>query len=354
MKNQSIVLAVVSVPAFLLACSSGGGGDGDKVACTSAAATANPQPSSCNGAAFTVQNANDYAFSSEINLPPVTVKSMTNLTVDWSAVTQDFLGHPLNTVNDLNTASLLMWSLPLSELETKLNADTLTQIDLLTPVPPAWPPTGGTTMGMTSAQIYDFKVNGYEIGPTQYNQFLDPAMYPKSMNSYMVAVATGTTLGQGFRMLQTFEVDPGSSATTVALKNNSAQLTCQVSLRNLTITGVPGGTPGLTLDYTQLTTNALGATFDVSYITSAVVGHYAETPAELEKKFLDLDQGIAMEYYRADIADVGTVDFTTLKDKNGASFPGINDNGTWLVGLICGNCRNPAPWFMSILKPCAS
>jgi len=23
-----------------------------------------------------------------------------------------------------------------------------------------------------------------------------------------------------------------------------------------------------------------------------------------------------------------------------------------VVGLICGNCRNPAPWYLTILKPC--
>jgi hypothetical protein len=352
MKNQSIVMVAVSVSltGWLGGCSSGSG-NGDKVACTSKPATANPQPSTCNGASFVVQDAADYTFSSVIKLPPVTVKSMTNLTIDWSAVTQDFLGHKLDAVNDLDTVALLMWALPLAELETKLNDDTLSQIDLNTPVPPSWPP-DGNTMGKTSAQVYDFEVNGYAVPPADYNMYLDPAKYPPSGNSYMAAVATGTELGQGFRMLQTFQLDPGSSSTTVALKNDSAQLTCEVSLRNLTITGVPAGTPGLTLDYTQVTKTATGASFDAASITSAVVGRYTETPEELEKKFLDLDL-IAADYYRTDITDVGTVDFTKLKSASGASFPGVGSDGTWLVGLICGNCRNPAPLFMTILKPCA-
>jgi hypothetical protein len=297
-----------------------------------------------------VQDAADYTFSSRIKLPPVTVKSMTNLTIDWSAVTQDFLGHKLDTINDLDTALLLMWALPLSELETKLNDDTLSQSDLNTPLPPSWPP-DGNTMGKTAAQTYDFKANGYTVTPAMYNMYLDPSTYPATANSYMAAVATGNELGQGFRMLQTFKLDPGSSSTTVALKNDSAQLTCEVSLRNLTMTGVPAGTPGLTLDYTQLTKTATGATFDTAFITSAVVGHYTETPEELEKKFLDLDL-IAADYYTTQIADVGTVDFATLKNKSGASFQGVTADGTWLVGLICGNCRNPAPLFMTILKPC--
>ena len=137
----------------------------------------------------------------------------------------------------------------------------------------------------------------------------------------------------------------------MTIKNDSTKLTCEVSLRNLTITGVPGGTPGLTLDYTQLSKSVHGATFDPAAITNAVVGHYSETPEELEKKFLDLDL-IATDYYTTEITDAGTLDFTALKDKNNASFPGVSSDGTWLVGLICGNCRNPAPLYMTILKPC--
>ena len=353
MKNKSIALVAMSMSLLLFsgACSSGddGGNNSTKPACTSMPVSGTPQMT-CNGANFTVQDASDYTFASEIKLPPVTVKSMANLKVDWSAVTQDFLGHPLSTTADLNSVSLLMWQMPLAQLETKLNADTLSQIDLITSPPPSLPPPNMTLSG-TSAQVYDFKVNGYTVNQADYNMYLDPAMYPSSGFSYMAAVATGTDLGQGFRMLQTFNLDAGSSSTTVALKNNSTKLTCEVSLRNLSVTGVPGSTPSLKLDYTALTKNAHGAAFDPSYITSAVVGHYSQTPEELEKQFLDLDL-IATDYYRTDITDVGTVDFSTLKDKNNASFPGVDGNGTWLVGLICGNCRNPAPWFMTVLKPC--
>jgi hypothetical protein len=111
----------------------------------------------------------------------------------------------------------------------------------------------------------------------------------------------------------------------------------------------------MTLDWKEMVTrganNALGAVFKDGYVTNAIVGHYSETPAELEAKFLDLDM-IATKYYRADIASGAMLDFTTLKDDAGNSFTGVTDDGTWMVGLICGNCRNPAPWYMTILKPC--
>ena len=355
MRSQVAAL-FVAVLSLNVACGSNGSDDGGATSgCTSAAVTTSPQPMACMGTNLVASATNNYAFSSTMRLPPVTVKSMSNLKFDWSAVTKNFLGNPISTTGDLNMVNVLLLSSPLAEVENKLNADTLSLQDVVVSPPPGWPAPGTSTNGMTSANLYDFTVNGAEITLDQFNMFFDAATYPASAFTYMATVAKGMTPGEGNQMLQTFNLDPASSATTVTLKNDSTRLTCQVSLRNLTITGVTAGTPALTLDWTQMVTsmanNALGATFKENYITRAIVGHFAETPEQLEKKFLSLDM-IATKYYSADIVTGSSLDFTTLKDSAGGSFPGVSADGTWMVGLICGNCRNPAPWYMTILKPC--
>ena len=356
MRTQITALFAASTSFFVAACSSSSNNGGATTACTSAAVTNAQQQVACMGANIVANEANNYAFTSTMKLPPVTVKSMSDLKFEWGGVTQDFLGHTIDPKTDLDIISLLIFSVPISELETRLNADTLTQQDVLVVPPPSWPadPVAGTG-GVTTAQLFSFTGNGTPITPDMFYQYLDPATLPPTMFSYMVAAASGTTIGEGFRMLQTFKLDAASSSTTIAIKDNSTQLTCQVSLRNLTITGVPGGTPALTLDWSDMVArsakNGLGGVFKDNYVTSAIVGHFAETPAELEKKFLDLDM-IATTYYTADITQGAMLDFSTLKDKNGAAFPGVDDTGTWMVGLQCGNCRNPAPWYMAILKPC--
>jgi hypothetical protein len=184
------------------------------------------------------------------------------------------------------------------------------------------------------------------------NQYFDATLYTPASASFIVGVQTGTDLGRQLRMLQSFNLDPTSTNTNVVLKDDSTKLTYSANLHDLTITGVPGGTPALTLDWSQMTTNGLGRPFTQGVVTSAIVGHYTQTPAQLEAQFLDLDR-IAVATYRADITSGSVLDFSTLKDANGASFPGVDDSGTWLVGLTCGNCRNPAPWYMTILKPCS-
>jgi hypothetical protein len=306
------------------------------------------QPTMCFGPNIVANEANDYAFSSAITLAPVKAAQMSNLAFDWSGLTRDFEGHALDPTKDLSLAIVMFWSLPLADFEKALNADALFPSDLILSPPLSLE----LTPGMTSAHLYDFTINTTPVTPEMINQYFDVTMYPPANNSFIVGVQSGIDLGRQIRMLQSFSLDGSSSATNVALENDSTQLSYHANLHDLTITGVPGGTPALTLDWTQMTTNGLGRDFTEGYVTSAVVGHYTQTPAQLESQFLDLDR-IAIATYRADLASGSVLDFTTLKDANGAEFPGVDDDGTWLVGLFCGNCRNPAPWYMTILKPCS-
>jgi hypothetical protein len=300
----------------------------------------------CFGTNVVATEKSNYVFSSQMMLPPVTVASMANLKFDWSGLHKDFLGRAVNPAQDLDLALVMLWSLPLTDFQKALNADTLFTSDLIVS-----PPLGLLIKGKTSAQLHDMKINDTSVSVEMFNEYFDAAQQTPANSTLLVAVQTGTGLGRGIRMLQSFQLDTKSTATDVALTDNSTKLTYSANLHDLTITGVPARTAGLTLDWSQMTKNALGAEFKPSYITSAVVSHFTQTPAELETKFLDLE-AIATATYRADVPSGSVLDFTTLKDSGGAAFPGVDDTGTWVIGLVCGNCRNPAPWYLTILEPC--
>ena len=52
-------------------------------------------------------------------------------------------------------------------------------------------------------------------------------------------------------------------------------------------------------------------------------------------------------------ATAGTsMNFAALQTDDGQASSGIDDIGIWLVVLQCGHCRNPAPWYLSVLEPC--
>ena len=220
-------IAVLAAPLCLMALGCGGGGG-------------TPQPTMCFGADVVANETNDYAFSSTITLQPVTVAPMSNLTFDWSGLTKDFLGRPLAPATDLGTAIVMIWDLALADFETALNADALYTADLVVS-----PPLNLPLAGATSGQLYDFLVNGTAVTPAMFNAYFDATLYTPDSSTFIVGVQTGTDLGRNIRMLQAMNLDASSTVTNVALTNTSTKLTYTANLHDLTITGVPGGTPAL-------------------------------------------------------------------------------------------------------------
>jgi hypothetical protein len=302
----------------------------------------------CSGTSLKASEAHNYSFSSRLTFPPITVAANTELTLDWEGVTQDFMNHPLDPRNDLKKIRVFLWKLPLASLEEKTNADTLLMKDLVT-----LPLEYSTDGSGTSAKLFQFSNSG-EPSEEMILSFFDPDLYPSDRYSYTVMASGSLLLGEGTKMIQSFRVEKGNPETTVRLTASSTGLEWEAHLQNAQVTGIPAGQAAITLDWTDMKTNALGNPFEPpSYIAEVLIGHYDESVAELETKFLDIEL-IAKELYRATI-DAGTsIDLRTLTLDGDSSthFPGIDDTGTWLVALQCGACRNPAPWYLTVLKPC--
>jgi hypothetical protein len=305
-------------------------------------------PSGGSGSnSLVASEAHNYAFASTLTFPPIKVAPKSDLLLDWSGVTKSFLGHTLDTKKDLNTILVLMWKLTLEDLQTKLNDDALKQRDFITL--PLQFTTDGNAM---SAKLLAFTNTGAPSAELIMS-YLDPVEYPPVSNTYTFMAASGDVLGEGTKMIQSFQIDSTSTNTKVSLTTDSTKLTYTANLHDLTPTLVTAGEKALTLDYSQLSKNALGNEWVASNITKALVGHYTQTPVELESKFLDIEL-IATKLYRGEIT-TGTKailsNLKTDKDKGEESFPGIDGTGTWIVALQCGGCRNPAPWYLSVLKP---
>jgi hypothetical protein len=339
-RAQHLLLAAGGlIPLLTVSCGSSGGGS-PSVTCT-------------NGTIVAAE-ANNYSFQSSIMLHPVKVKSMSDLTFDWGGVTKDFQGHAVDPVADLTTIFVLLVDLPSATFENQLDNDTFNTADVKITPPPQYAATGKTT-----ASLYeDFMAGGQPVTPSLAAPYLDAATWTPANSTFAIAAETGPNLGKNIRMLQSFELDDSSTNTNVTLTNTSTTLTYSANLHSLHPTGVPAGTAALTLDWSQIQTNALGNSFGNSLgypttaITSTIVGHYSQSLSQLESQFLDL-QTIAEDLYTASAPYGTTLDFTTLRDSAGNPFTGVTSDGIWLVGLICGNCDNPAPWYLTVLEPVA-
>ena len=86
-----------------------------------------------------------------------------------------------------------------------------------------------------------------------------------------------------------------------------------------------------------------------------MVGFYAMSRAELEKKALNYRE-VATELYEIPIVDgATTVDLALAKTSDGKTFSGFTApngaDGFWAVGLVCSSCQIPAPIAVAILNP---
>jgi hypothetical protein len=321
-----------------------------------------------------LQAANNYTFASNITLTPTKVKANEpNLDFDWSGVTTDFLGRKMDPATDIDSTLLVILSLTAEQFEQHLNADdgTLTQfnqgaLQLL------------TNKTLTKGNLEDFGVptqpqNTYKTSADVkkgVDDYLNPAVSDPTKTILALMPSTGTDPGSGARMIQVFTVDTASTTTSLALGSNtrtapganghtggttgpSMSVTYDTSLQKLTPLGLPAGNPNITVDWSGLTMNGLGRTWEARSITKLTVGHYTQSLTELENQFFDLET-IATSLYSEYVPSDDPISLSGLKDAQMNAFPGIDDSGTWIMALFCDPkyCGNPAPWFLTVLKPC--
>ena len=373
--NSKSFFAVV--PALLLACSAPAASTGTPNAggSSSAAGSASGGSSNaaeCSSGTLKVQAASNYTFSSEIKLTPRSVKPKSELTFDWSQLSSDFLGRPANPTTDIDSVLLVVFNLTLQQLEDTLNADdgtvgtkTAAVLQLL------------TNQAVTSKSLYDFGVPGtpektYRTEASvkaSVDEYLDPAIRDPSTHIIAVMPSQGTQAGKNLRMIQTLQLDDTSSTTKVDIVGStritaaesghsggtqgpSASITYDVDLRHLAPIRVPQGQAGLSVDWSAMTDNGLGHPWLARSISRVFVGHYTQSLAELETQFFDLET-IATDLYTLHVDNDDPVSLTGLKTAGGKAFSGVDDTGVWVLALSCSDfCSSPAPWYLTVLKPC--
>ena len=294
--------------------------------------------------AIITSNDKNYEFHSDLTIDLTPVKPSSDLTLDWSGVTTDFLKRAVDQ-NKIDMIEVSLWNMTLDAFEDGLNNDTLQNPIVIADIKPPH--------GQLSESILKLEVPAGPLDEPTILSYLSDTNYPPANHLFAVMVATGDMYGQGTYMLGGFKMDPTSTNTQVNITSQSTKVDFTAKIAGRPATYIPAGTGAITMDWGKQKLTAAGAEFLPSSITRFRIGHYTQSVTELEgDNFLQLDE-IAQEMYEAPV-DVGTkISFDkAVNTKTGAPFAGIDDTGTWLVALNCGACQNPAPWYLSILKPC--
>lgn len=289
----------------------------------------------------------DYSFSSTLDIQSTRVKSLSDITYDWSGLTQDMLGNDIDPMLDIAMITIVLWELSEDVLMDKLNDDDWAMKDIVAP---------GmiyTYNDTTSANYFSLlSGGGLPMTEEELLEFVDTETFAPEDHTYSIMLSTGTTLGQDASMLAFFNLDPDETNTEVFITNGSTDLEYTVDLNSLTKAAIPAETSAIVVDWTEsLELNALGQEFIPTAITEAMLAHYPDlSTQDLEEDFLHLEE-LAETIWRAEIPAGTSVELSELLD-DGSSFSGIDENGTWIFALMCGACSNPAPWFITVFETC--
>lgn len=101
-----------------------------------------------------------------------------------------------------------------------------------------------------------------------------------------------------------------------------------------------------TLDWSALTTDALGKAYDDELGDELFLARF-DDPSGLEASVLDWE-ALAAEWYTMDVERETDARLDLARDGEGAVFPGFSE-GTWLVGVRCSSCFSPFPlWVVTV------
>jgi hypothetical protein len=381
-------LLLVFLPAFLAACGGDNGGTGGTGAGAAGGAGGSGAMAGtgmtgggtggtsgggqCVSGTLVADPVNNYTFTSDIKLTATKIApNNPDILFDWSGLTTDFLGHTTNPATDIDSVLLVILSVSVDQLQKHINDD-----DGMLQTFGQGPLQFYTHDTATSAKLRAFSVATQE-GTTYddpsvkaaVDDTLDPTKTDYTTHTLMLMPSNGTVAGSGARMIQPLIIDPQSTTTTVTTMAStrlapganghtggttgpSMSITYDVDLQKLVPVNVPAATTNIMVDWSKLTTNGLGREWVSRSITKISVGHYTQSLTDLQNQFLDLET-LPTDLYSAYVPSDDPISLSGLKAGDKA-FTGIDDTGTWILALFCDPryCGNPAPWFLTILKPC--
>jgi hypothetical protein len=270
-----------------------------------------------------------------------------DITINWCGLTEDLQQHPMDPLDDVDMASLIVFqNLTQEEVEVGLSENSLQQVDMTVFVNNTDFQAGGSLDNECEFHLSDMSLFGNDIDIEQYFN----ASYGAT---WLFVLSKGTIPAVGTLMAAFLEPTAGETTAYVELTNDSTVLNFDVDLTTLTKVPGPTGDPALTADWANLTTSGLGIDFTTGDVDQLMIGHYASlTPEDLQTQFLDIEI-IADDLYNMDLETVTTADMSQATSADGTGFPGFDDTGTWLVALRCTTCPNPAPPYLTIIDPCS-
>jgi hypothetical protein len=279
-------------------------------------------------------DAQNYAFDSSLFSTPQTVQAYADITIDWSGLSTDILDRSMEPGEVDQLLLVRIDDATPEEVLADLAMDDLKQSDVYG-IAEYWP-----TDGATSALLSDFLV-------VPAGSILEPSEILEPGPTYLLAAIT-ESLG-GVRMLGFMDAQTDSEVVSVLLDTETASLTYTVDLEHgERIQGV-----GSLVDWADLSQDMVGKTLKLNKLDELILGRYTVSVEAIESDFLRVKE-LADDLWEVNVEGLpGLLDLNGQESLQGSVFQGFDETDTWLIGLLCGTCYNPAPLFLGRVEAVA-
>lgn len=272
----------------------------------------------------------NFTFSSTLESQPLSARSQTALSLDWSTLTKDLLGNPISPQEDIAKISLLLFAnLNHEQVLDGVSNENLRQSDLsgyAEYVP---------TADQTTTTLDSFSLQGVSLDPEEH--------LGDQAGTFMLLAANES---EESLMLSFFLTDAQEDNEHVELTAHSTSLSYTVDLEDQDIVR-PNSAQNYVLDWQSITQSGTGMPIQGGQIDSIMLAGFSQSLEELEEQFLQLPD-VAQEYYTMEIGYETGLDMSALSE---LGFSDFSTQERWLFALRCARCLNPAPLFVGIIEP---
>jgi hypothetical protein len=290
----------------------------------------------CGGgseADLVMEDANNYTQTSDITFGRYPVQEGTDTTLDWSALTTDLRGRPLDpTTVDQVVFSLL--EMAEDELKERVLSNDIPQSE-------ANSSTFGNEDARTSVSLSELEA---------LSNTFDPAdLVGDTLTTWvatLIDVPEGTSQQQ---VLFTVVVEPGPEPGTVAMTDGASSVTVVPDLQSQPALQTVADAGPYTLDWSGMENDVFGQPFDNLVADTLVILNYPGTVEDVENDFLLVDYH-ADAQYTLDVYGAESAQLEEAVTPEGDPFPGFTSEGTWLIGLINSKSLSPLPLVMTVVE----
>lgn len=282
---------------------------------------------------ITLVDANNYALSGSLDIQSTEVREQSDITFNWAHLNTDLLGHSLDPIADIDQVALAAFpGLSQTEVEIGLSENTLLQSDVGLYI---WADPGDAT----SEDLSALRMAGNNIGIVD--------QFKGEYGTWLLILASGTTPGQGARMLEFLAPSADSNTDSVEVTADSATLSVAADFSRLQAVSMPAGTD-VVLDWSALTRDGRGNPLQQSGVDEIQISRYeGYSVSDLQDRFVDLDS-LAAASWSHPATSATSVALTALLDDEDNAVD-LQPGPTWLLALRCNTCVNPAPPFLTVL-----